>query len=79
MRYRSMRCTLDEMHAYEMHAYEMHAHKMHAHRSDFLNNDLCAHANSPSPEFALEIAPPIHSAHTTLGTDRRHGSSSVHT
>ena len=38
-----MRCTPDEMHAYEIHAYEMHAHemhthKMHAHRSDFSNN-----------------------------------------
>jgi hypothetical protein len=25
------------------------------------------HANSPSPEFALEIAPPIHSGHAGNG------------
>jgi hypothetical protein len=50
MRYRSMRCTPDEMHAYEIYAYEMHVHKMHAHHSDFSNNDLCA--KYPAREFA---------------------------
>src|SRR2546423_11373369 len=38
-----------------------------------LYNDLCAklftvtpHANSPSPELALEFAPPIHSAFSSI-------------
>jgi hypothetical protein len=53
-----------EMQAYEMQAYKMQVYEMHAHPSDFSNNDLCAKypdANSPSPELALEFAPPIHS------------------
>jgi hypothetical protein len=46
---------------------------------DIFTNDLCAklstatpHANSPSPEFALEIAPPIHPGFFVLLKTRSH-------
>jgi hypothetical protein len=31
---------------------------------------ICVHANSPSPELALEIAPPIHPAYVRLTLSR---------
>jgi hypothetical protein len=58
-----------EVHAYNMHAHKMYAHEMHAYdrrastRELWIIPTMCEvtpHANSPSPELALEFAPLIH-------------------
>jgi hypothetical protein len=51
---------MHKLYAHEMHVHEMHAHE-NAHRITICVRSA-PHANSPSPELALESAPPIHFA-----------------